>query len=164
MNSTPAASSDDLIASTVLSWAANLPGWVSRRLIDGRDTFDATDKSFCSHRRSALAARTCSPVRAAAEGMPNDCAPSQLGEFIHKVLEPLPATTLSDFEYSHLQRKMRWRPWIDARVRTRFQSASWAPARHMSSCEPCSIADRCGSSARATTDTAGHWRASTPAS
>ncbi len=61
-------------------------------------------------------------VRAAAEGMPDDCALSQLGESIHKVLEPLPATTLSDFEYSQLQRKMRRRPWICARVRTRFYS------------------------------------------
>jgi len=37
-------------------------GLISSRLIEGSETFDASAKSFCSHRRSALAARICSLV------------------------------------------------------------------------------------------------------
>ena len=62
MNTTPAFSSARAIAWMVRSCAPSSPGWVSSRLILGRDTPDASAKSFCSHRSSILAARTCSLV------------------------------------------------------------------------------------------------------
>jgi hypothetical protein len=62
MNSTPAFSSARTRAWIVRSCAPSSPGWVSSRLILGRDTPDASAKSFCSHRSSILAARTCSLV------------------------------------------------------------------------------------------------------
>ena len=61
--STPAFSRACAIASIVRPCAANSPRRVSSRLMLGRDTPDASAKSFCSHRSSIRAARTCSLVR-----------------------------------------------------------------------------------------------------
>ena len=63
MNSTPAFSRALAIAPIVFSCADNSPGCVSSRLMLGKDTPDASAKSFCSHRSNILAARTCSLVR-----------------------------------------------------------------------------------------------------
>ncbi len=63
MNSIPAASNDPLMAAIVEVYAPRLPGFVSRRLIVGSETFEASAKSDCSQRNKALAARTCSLVR-----------------------------------------------------------------------------------------------------
>ena len=60
--STPAFSRACAIASIVRPCAANSPRRVSSRLMLGRDTPDASAKSFCSHRSSIRAARTCSLV------------------------------------------------------------------------------------------------------
>jgi hypothetical protein len=62
INSTPAFWRAFSIATIVRSCAANSPGCVSSRFTLGRDTPEASAKSFCSHRKSILAARTCSLV------------------------------------------------------------------------------------------------------
>ena len=62
MNSTPAFSKAFRNPTIVRSCAANAPGWVSSRFTLGSDTPEALARSRCSHRSSALAARTCSLV------------------------------------------------------------------------------------------------------
>src|SRR5271166_2051059 len=62
MNSTPPASSAARMPSIVRACAARGPRLASSRLMDGRDTFEASAKSRCSQRRSARAARICSLV------------------------------------------------------------------------------------------------------
>jgi hypothetical protein len=61
-NCTPAASSVLRMAATVRIWAAKGPGCVSRRLIEGSDTPEASASFDCSQRNNDRAARTCSLV------------------------------------------------------------------------------------------------------
>jgi len=60
MNSTPADSSACRSAATVEPCAAIRPGFDSSRLIVGSETDDACDRSRCSHRKRARAARISS--------------------------------------------------------------------------------------------------------
>ena len=60
MNSMPADSSAFRSAVTVDPCAAIAPGFASSRLIVGNETDEARDKSCCSHRKRARAARISS--------------------------------------------------------------------------------------------------------
>ena len=60
MNSTPADSNAFRSAMTVEPWAAIAPGFDSSRLIVGNETDEACDRSRCSHRKRARAARMSS--------------------------------------------------------------------------------------------------------